>query len=88
MVSNLDRKALLLRIQMCCFVLNDLNLFLDTHPDNQMALEHFRKNQEMLREAQADYIARFGPLQAKDYMGGERWNWVDGPWPWEMGGNA
>lgn len=85
MENNTSREMLLKRIQVCSFVLTDTNLFLDTHPDCQMALEYFEKHHNMLCEAQREYVEKYGPLTAADYNGGGRWNWVDSPWPWEMG---
>lgn len=79
-----DREMLLKRIQVCDFVLNDTALFLDSHPEDPMALEYFRKYQELRKTAVEAYTGKYGPLSRKDFAGGERWNWVDGPWPWQL----
>ena len=78
-----EREVLLRRVQICDFVLNDTALFLDTHPEDAMALAHYRKYSEMRDQAAAAYVSRFGPLSRSDYDGGPRWKWVDNPWPWQ-----
>lgn len=78
-----ERDILLKRVQVCDFALNDAALFLDTHPEDQMALEHYKKHMEMRTAAAQAYVKQFGPLAHSDYDGGPRWTWVDGPWPWQ-----
>ncbi len=80
-----ERKMLFSRIQICDFVLYELNLYLDTHPDCQNALASYRKHQAMRKEAVEQYTAKYGPIRALDYNGGDHWNWIDDPWPWENG---
>lgn len=78
-----DREKLLQRIKVCSFVLVETAMYLDTHPDDQLALDHYKKYQLLEREAHTEYVEKYGPLTHSDYDGGSRWNWVDGPWPWE-----
>lgn len=82
-----DQKVLANRLKVCDFVLLETGLFLDTHPDNQDALAYFKKYNEMYTQARNEYIQKYGPIMQTDYTGGDRWNWVDGPWPWEQEGN-
>ena len=30
-----------------------------------------------------EYTRRFGPITPEQVNNGERWTWVDDPWPWE-----
>ena len=80
----MTRSEALRRVQEADFVLYDLNLFLDTHPTNQMALDLFRQFQQEFAEAAADYESQFGPLVAGDADTTQGWAWVQTPWPWEM----
>ena len=41
----MNREELLRKVQEADFVLYDVNLFLDTHPSNQAALEFFNEYQ-------------------------------------------
>lgn len=78
-----DRELLLKRIQICDFVLNETALFLNSHPEEAKALEHYKKYLEIREQAKKDYVERYGPLSRSDYDGGPRWTWVDNPWPWQ-----
>lgn len=81
-----DREVLLKRLQVCDFVLKECHLFLDINPDNREALECFNKYQRLRKEALEDYQERFGPITAVGYENyGDRFTYIDGPWPWEMG---
>ena len=82
----MTRQEMLRKVQEADFVLYDLNLFLDTHPANQAALDFFNQYQKIYTEAAADYEAQFGPLVADDTDTAQGWTWVQGPWPWEMEG--
>lgn len=81
------RQELLQFINEVSFVTNDTQLFLDTHPDNEEALEHFRKYSRMRNEALKEYERRYGPLTVDVAVESDKnvWNWAEEPWPW-MGG--
>jgi len=79
-----SRDVLLRRIQVCDFVLSDTSLYLNIHPSDQKALEHYRKYAELRKNAHMEFVENYGPLGHEDYDGGDRWKWVDGPWPWQM----
>lgn len=79
-----ERNMLMKRLQVCDFALNDAALFLDTHPDDQMALAYYKKYLAMRDQALADFVSKYGPVTKSDYDGGPRWNWVDNPWPWQL----
>ena len=82
-MTDNSREILLRRIQVCDFVLTDTSLYLDTHPTDRKALDHYQKHLEMRNKAHMEYTENYGPLTHADYDGGDRWNWVDGPWPWQ-----
>jgi spore coat protein JB len=74
--------ALLERIQKLSFVKCELELYLDTHPTCRAALDYYRKTIEQLEAATTEYHNLVGPIVASGVMNGERWTWVDEPWPW------
>ena len=78
-----EREVLLKRVQVCDFALNDAALYLDTHPEDSAALAYYKKYLDMRTGAVREFESRFGPLTHGGYDGGPRWNWVDGPWPWQ-----
>lgn len=82
----MTRQELMHQIQQAGFALTDLNLFLDSHPQNQMALDYFRDVQTRYTELCAQYEMQFGPLTAFDTDTEQGWTWVQAPWPWELEG--
>ena len=81
----MDRGELMKRIHALSFALTETQLFLDTHPDCRDALMRFRELRDELDGAMTEYQQRFGPLFADMNMG-DKWTWIDGPWPWQHGG--
>lgn len=68
-----------------CFAVHEAVLYLDTHPDDQNALEYYRRKQQQLMQASENYQKVVGPLRActVDTSSGS-WRWVETPWPWEI----
>lgn len=78
--------ALLRKIQEMEFVAIELNLYLDTHPCDQDAINDFNCAVELLRKYKEKYECEYGPLLNFGFGGtsGEPWQWIQGPWPWEL----
>ncbi|MBQ7793575.1 MAG: spore coat protein CotJB [Clostridia bacterium] len=83
MNNNMARRRLLREIKETEFVLKELNLFLDTHPDHREALEKFQKFEQMSKKLKSEYERMFGPLTPSVNNNTETWEWIQGPWPWE-----
>lgn len=67
------------------FVAIELNLFLDTHPDNAEALEDYNEAVAMVRQLMVQYEQKYGPLMAFGMTtSAYPWQWIKSPWPWEM----
>ena len=75
------------QLQAMCFTLQDLILYLDTHPDDQNALEMYRKFQRMVHDNTMRFsedcmpLTHFVPVDDKEYT------WLKDPWPWEFSAN-
>lgn len=82
------RKDLLDHINAVSFAVDDVKLFLDTHPCDEDALAYFREYSRMRNEALKEYAAHFGPLTIDTtvYSCADRWDWINEPWPWQEGG--
>ncbi|MDT8903141.1 spore coat protein CotJB [Anaeroselena agilis] len=72
------------KIQEMQFVAIELHLYLDTHPCDQDALNDYNCAVEMLNKLMSEYEEEFGSLLAHGFHGRKEWNWIEGPWPWEM----
>lgn len=83
-----SRKDLLNHINEISFVVNDIQLYLDTHPDDEEALACFHKYKSQRVKALEEYSACYGPLtiDTVDEACTDRWNWINEPWPWQEGG--
>ncbi|MDI3327001.1 MAG: spore coat protein CotJB [Alicyclobacillaceae bacterium] len=80
-----DYYQLLEELQTIDFVLVELNLYLDTHPEDVHALQQYRAWSERRREVKARFESRFGPLQPDGAGGpGLTWDWNRSPWPWQV----
>lgn len=82
-----DRESMMSRISEVSFALNDLTLYLDTHPtcENGLTLFHDLMNERL--ELLARYAKNYNPLtQASIITGGVdemTYGWGEGPAPWE-----
>ena len=76
---------LLEEIQAIDFVIVELNLYLDTHPDDFDAIEQFNEMTEQSMKLKVQYEQKFGPLMnfGRSYSNFP-FNWVDTPWPWQV----
>lgn len=63
------------------FVLWELHLYLDTHPDDEGAKLQHDEAAERVEELRRDYEARFGGLSPRTASGRE---WLKNPWPWDL----
>lgn len=64
------------------FVVLELGIYLDTHPDDTEAFTLFKQYAAMEKAAKAAYESKFGPLTKSSAASGERYSWLQEPWPW------
>ena len=79
----MDAQALMQRITECSFALMDLQLYLDTHPDDALALDEYKTCSQTLNQLKQEHNHTYAPLHsnAKDSQG---WQWSQTPWPWDI----
>ena len=78
---NNDREKLLRQIMEYKFYINDLALYLDTHPEDQSAIRMHSEYSEKQINLTAEYQRLYGPLTIN--FTSNSWDWIDEPWPWE-----
>lgn len=68
------------------FAAVELNLYLDTHPDDENALRAFNDLVPQVIAARQACEAMMGPLIdfGHSTTSGCPWQWIEEPWPWEM----
>lgn len=82
-----ERRELLEKINEVSFAVNDIVLYLDTHPFDEKALAYYEEMSEMRDKSLKEYARLYGPLTidtANDSCS-RQWEWVMQPWPWEGG---
>lgn len=79
-----ERSKLLRKINSSGLAMFDASLFLDSHPNNQDALQYYQKHKTMKEQAEKEYTSKYGPLSIDMVEpSANRWTWIDNPWPWE-----
>lgn len=85
--NNCDNcsEDLMRRLTELKFAAIDLNLYLDTHPCDEEALEMFKKITKTIKAVEMDYIRKYGPLTAGDSSSEVPFQWAscEFKWPWE-----
>lgn len=82
-----EYRQLMDMIDQTSFAVDEILLYLDTHPCDQNALNYYHYVAEARKNAMAAYQAGYGPLMADQVTSDNYWTWVQGKWPWE-GGNC
>lgn len=83
--SSLPNTTPMTELQALEFVVLELGLYLDTHPDDAEAFSLFRQYVDMEKAAKTAYEAKYGPLFLSSAANaGESFRWLDGPWPWNF----
>lgn len=83
--QQMERRRLLHRIHMVSFAVNDITLYLDTHPKDQEALEYFNHYNKQRQKALQEYECKYGPLTLDTTTARGKWLWASQPMPWEGG---
>lgn len=86
MAAEKNRFEMLEQIMAIDFMLEDLQLYLDTHPMDREAIvkrNSYVMQSKMLRE---NYNRLYGMLSENE-PSPFPWNWIEEPWPWECEAN-
>lgn len=83
-----NRRDLLCLINQVSFAVDDVKLYLDTHPCDTAALDFFYEHSKTRNQALKEYAKYYGPLtiDTASTSCSDRWNWINEPWPWQEGG--
>lgn len=88
MKEGMSRNELMEHINQVSFAVDDVKLYLGTHPCDEEALAFFREYSRLRNEALQEYAKLYGPITI-DTAGDscdDSWKWVNEPWPWQEGG--
>ena len=80
-----EREALLYQVMQYKFALIELNLYLDTHPNDTEMINLYNKYLDMEKKMCDKYESMYGPLTlGSEYLNKNSWVWKNSPWPWEV----
>ena len=65
------------------FVTDELELYLDTHADDEEAFALYQTFLLMKQEAHERYVQRCGIVRQEDMLGMNEYAWLKDPWPWD-----
>lgn len=86
-ISQRNREEMMSQLTAVSFALNDLTLYLDTHPDCPKGTELFYKLLEERLNLLSEFAGKFYPLTQISMITGDydksQYGWSEGPMPWE-----
>lgn len=82
LVSRNEQEQKLFEIQEICFAAHDLNLYLDTNPNDQSMLmlfqDYLKREESLIKE----YESKYGPMTVSN-SNSNSFKWLNN-WPWEV----
>ena len=82
-----NRSALLNKLRMLDFAIQETALYLDAYNDNSSALGYYDSMRKMREDVMAEYESKYGPITIFGNKNNKSWQWTDEPWPWEAEAN-
>ena len=77
--------TMLEELQAVDFVLVELTLYLDTHPNDGQALQQYNQCAQKRMHLAHQFEKEFGPLKSfGQSFSMQPWQWNDTPWPWQV----
>lgn len=70
-------------LQALDFMLDELELYLDTHKNDAEAFAMWKAAAPLAKEAHEKYAAMYGPICQSDMISAASYTWLKSPWPWE-----
>jgi len=65
------------------FVAYELQLFLDTHPEDKAAMEKYCEAVKKAKKLREEYEENFAPISPASAAGKLPWQWIVSPWTWQ-----
>ena len=85
MNNTCDKNRLLKDISIVDFILVDLTEYLDTHPDDTVAISYFNHYSKIKIKKCIEFAQNFYPLTTEYAESGKVFRWVDSPMCYEGG---
>ena len=69
------------------FAIQETVLYLDAYPNHSEALQYYHALIAQKEKALSAYEQQCGPVTIYGNRSRNSWDWVKGPWPWEIDAN-
>lgn len=79
---NSERQHDLYKIQQMAFAAYDINLYLDTHPNDLEAISLYNEYDKQEQLLNKSYERKYGPVDLSFDDSTTTWKWIKEPWPW------
>jgi len=80
----MDRERLLKQITILDFMATDLQMYLNTHPQDEEAIKMYNDTVTQSALMCAEYEECYGPMVGcRSKAPKNTWEWQDSPWPWQ-----
>lgn len=86
-INSSERSLLMRKLQSNYFSAYDMQLYLDTHPNDQKAFSMFKSLVEKTKQLIDEYEEKYGPLTAWSSIKSKTYTWLEEPWSWEREAN-
>ena len=83
----MSQGALFEAIRAISFVMDELRLYLDTHPNDKKALNMFLDYMKQRHDLIAEYTNKYGPIDSYYINSDGTWSWINEPMPWKAEAN-
>jgi len=87
MVNNNNYMELRRELSAVHMMLEDLQLYLNTHPTDRNAIAKRNVFVNQYKMVMEDYNRNFGMFNQDDSLSTFPWQWIEEPWPWEYEAN-
>lgn len=78
-----NKEQMLKDIGILDFIVVELTLYLDTHPQDRDAMEYFNYYNRIRMQMKRDFSKTYYPLTTDFAESKEEWRWGAAPLPWE-----
>jgi spore coat protein JB len=82
-----EERRMMELVQQADFVVVELTLYTDTHPDDEEGLQQWREAIKHAAQMRRQYETRYGPLSLTSVPTEQAleigWRWNQTPWPWQ-----
>ena len=80
-----EKEALLYQVMQYKFALTELDLYLDTNPNDIEMINLYNQYLNIEKQMSDKYESMYGPLTLNsNYLNKNNWTWKNSPWPWEV----